>query len=47
MTNSPEMVVTAYALSKLGAVGALINVNLRGNENTTLVLGGFLISCNR
>ncbi|BDD56134.1 hypothetical protein MPDQ_000644 [Monascus purpureus] len=29
MTNSPEMVVTAYALSKLGAVGALINVNLR------------------
>ena len=30
MTNSPEMVVTLYALSKLGAVGALINTNLRG-----------------
>lgn len=30
MTNSPEMVVTIYALSKLGVVAALINVNLRG-----------------
>ncbi|EAW14000.1 putative bifunctional fatty acid transporter/acyl-CoA synthetase (FAT1) [Aspergillus clavatus NRRL 1] len=28
-TNSPEMVVTIYALSKLGAVAALINNNLR------------------
>ncbi|KAJ5565744.1 hypothetical protein N7535_007382 [Penicillium sp. DV-2018c] len=28
-TNSPEMVVTVYALSKLGAVAALINTNLR------------------
>lgn len=28
-TNSPEMVVTIYALSKLGAVAALINTNLR------------------
>lgn len=29
-TNAPEMVVTIYALSKLGAVAALINTNLRG-----------------
>lgn len=29
-TNSPEMVVTLYALSKLGAVAAMINTNLRG-----------------
>ncbi|KAJ5758698.1 hypothetical protein N7520_005854 [Penicillium odoratum] len=28
-TNSPEMVVTMYALSKLGAVAAMINTNLR------------------
>ncbi|KAI9045843.1 putative bifunctional fatty acid transporter/acyl-CoA synthetase (FAT1) [Aspergillus affinis] len=28
-TNSPEMVVTIYALAKLGAVAALINTNLR------------------
>ncbi|RDW90820.1 putative bifunctional fatty acid transporter/acyl-CoA synthetase (FAT1) [Aspergillus mulundensis] len=28
-TNSPEMVAIIYALSKLGAVAALINVNLR------------------
>ncbi|KAG2413601.1 hypothetical protein HFD88_002790 [Aspergillus terreus] len=28
-TNSPEMVVTVYALSKLGAVSALINTSLR------------------
>lgn len=30
MTNSPEMVITLLALSKLGAIGALINTNLRG-----------------
>jgi acyl-CoA synthetase (AMP-forming)/AMP-acid ligase II len=29
-TNSPEMVITLYALSKLGAVSAMINTNLRG-----------------
>ncbi|OJJ32191.1 hypothetical protein ASPWEDRAFT_44259 [Aspergillus wentii DTO 134E9] len=29
MTNSPEMVVTIYALAKLGVVAALINTNLR------------------
>ncbi|KAJ5179318.1 hypothetical protein N7492_002528 [Penicillium capsulatum] len=29
MTNSPEMVVALYALSKLGAVAAMINTNLR------------------
>jgi len=29
-TNSPEMVVCIHALSKLGAVAALINTNLRG-----------------
>jgi acyl-CoA synthetase (AMP-forming)/AMP-acid ligase II len=29
-TNSPEMVVTLYALSKLGAVAAMINTSLRG-----------------
>jgi acyl-CoA synthetase (AMP-forming)/AMP-acid ligase II len=29
-TNSPEMVVTIYALSKLGAVASLINTSLRG-----------------
>lgn len=29
-TNSPEMVVVAYALSKLGVVAALINTSLRG-----------------
>lgn len=31
-TNSPEMVVTLYALSKLGAVAAMINTNLRGKH---------------
>lgn len=35
-TNSPEMVVTIYALSKLGAVSALINTSLRGKDNTTI-----------
>ncbi|KAJ5081775.1 hypothetical protein NUU61_010039 [Penicillium alfredii] len=29
MSNSPEMVVALYALSKLGAVAAMINTNLR------------------
>ncbi|KAH6669034.1 putative bifunctional fatty acid transporter/acyl-CoA synthetase [Halenospora varia] len=29
MTNSPEMVMTVLALSKLGAIGALINISLR------------------
>lgn len=29
-TNSPEMVVVVYALSKLGVVAALINTSLRG-----------------
>lgn len=29
-TNSPEMIVILYALSKLGATAALININLRG-----------------
>lgn len=30
MTNSPEMVITVLALSKLGAVTPLINTSLRG-----------------
>lgn len=30
MTNSPEMIITILALSKLGAVFGLININLRG-----------------
>jgi acyl-coenzyme A synthetase/AMP-(fatty) acid ligase len=30
MTNSPEMVIAVLSLSKLGAVAALININLRG-----------------
>jgi acyl-CoA synthetase (AMP-forming)/AMP-acid ligase II len=29
-TNSPEMIITILALSKLSAVSALINTNLRG-----------------
>lgn len=29
-TNSPEMVILSLALSKLGAVAAMINTNLRG-----------------
>ncbi|XRM39061.1 hypothetical protein ABZX51_002440 [Aspergillus tubingensis] len=33
-TNAPEMVVTIYALSKLGAVAALINTNLRDDTFT-------------
>ncbi|PGH35922.1 hypothetical protein GX50_01247 [[Emmonsia] crescens] len=33
MTNSPEMVVTILALSKLGAVAGLINTNLRNNTS--------------
>lgn len=33
-TNSPEMVITLYALSKLGAVAAMINTNLRGQYRT-------------
>lgn len=37
MTNSPEMVVTVLALSKLGAVAALVNINLRGLAHKTLV----------
>lgn len=32
-TNSPEMVVVLYALSKLGAVAAMINTNLRGKRS--------------
>ena len=36
MTNSPEMVITLYALSKLGAVAAMINTNLRGMLYTIL-----------
>jgi acyl-coenzyme A synthetase/AMP-(fatty) acid ligase len=32
-TNSPEMVITILALSKLGAIAALINTNLRGNHS--------------
>lgn len=30
MTNSPEFVVAVLALSKVGAVAALVNINLRG-----------------
>ncbi|RAK99198.1 putative bifunctional fatty acid transporter/acyl-CoA synthetase (FAT1) [Aspergillus ibericus CBS 121593] len=33
-TNSPEMVVAIYALSKLGAIAALINTNLRDETFT-------------
>ncbi|KAL4797036.1 hypothetical protein BDV19DRAFT_63231 [Aspergillus venezuelensis] len=33
-TNSPEMVAIIYALSKLGAVASLINVNLRDDTFT-------------
>lgn len=33
-TNSPEMVIILYALSKLGAVAAMINTNLRGKPST-------------
>jgi len=29
-TNSPEMIITVLALSKLSAVAGLINTNLRG-----------------
>lgn len=32
MTNSPEMVITVLALSKLAAVPAMINTNLRGTH---------------
>lgn len=35
-TNSPEMVITLYALSKLGAVSAMINTNLRGNMHLSI-----------
>lgn len=38
MSNSPEMVVALYALSKLGAVAAMINTNLRGEELSLLFL---------
>ncbi|PGH00888.1 hypothetical protein GX51_05552 [Blastomyces parvus] len=38
MTNSPEMVVTILALSKLGAVVGLINANLR-NDTLIYALG--------
>lgn len=37
-TNSPEMVVTIYALAKLGAVAAMINTNLRGKLSQFIVL---------
>ncbi|KAJ5753561.1 uncharacterized protein N7511_007714 [Penicillium nucicola] len=33
-TNSPEMVIILYALSKLGAVSAMINTNLRDDTFT-------------
>jgi hypothetical protein len=33
-TNSPEMVITALALSKLGAVAAMINTNLRSMSHS-------------
>jgi acyl-coenzyme A synthetase/AMP-(fatty) acid ligase len=29
--NSPEMIITMLALSRIGAVSAMINTNLRGN----------------
>ncbi len=29
-TNSPEMYIAVLALSKLGAVAGLVNINLRG-----------------
>lgn len=35
-TNSPEMVITLYALAKLGAVAAMINTNLRGKSSISL-----------
>ena len=34
-TNSPEMVIICLALSKLGAVAAMINTNLRGMSRST------------
>jgi len=30
MTNSPEMVVAMLAISKIGAISALVNSKLRG-----------------
>lgn len=36
-TNSPEMVILLYALSKLGAVAAMINTNLRGKSSISEV----------
>ncbi len=35
MTNSPEMIITVLALSKLSAVAGLINTNLRGEHEAT------------
>jgi len=32
MTNSPEMVFTIYAITKLGAAPALINASLRSEK---------------
>lgn len=36
--NSPEMVVAIYALSKLGAVSALLNTSLRGMHKIYTVI---------
>jgi acyl-CoA synthetase (AMP-forming)/AMP-acid ligase II len=41
MTNSPEMIVTILALSKLCAVAGLININLRGELRSIFVVTFF------
>ena len=40
-TNSPEMVVTLYALAKLGAIAAMINTYLRGQQFRSMDAKGF------
>ncbi|OKL57289.1 hypothetical protein UA08_07517 [Talaromyces atroroseus] len=46
-TNSPEMVITIYALSKLGVVAPLINTNLRGASTFVffVFICGFSLTC--
>lgn len=40
-TNSPEMVIVLYALSKIGAVAAMINTSLRGELSLWMDLGDY------
>jgi acyl-coenzyme A synthetase/AMP-(fatty) acid ligase len=47
MTNSPEFVVAVLALSKVGAVAALVNINLRGLADSAQISYSFSADCHQ